>query len=262
VGKTGAMSYFERLGPHRFRATEHVSGAWRLDEQHIAPALGLLAHLVELDHLERRPGSPLTMTRLSFDILGTMAVDEVATCVAVLRAGRTIELVEARMSQAGRDAVILRAWLQGPTDTSAIAGTHHSPMPGPDDFQLWPPEEIWPGGFIASVQVHRDSHSPGRARFWVRTDQPLVDNEPVSDLARAVGLLDIANGMAVRADPTKVAFPNLDLTAHFFRSPGPGWLGFDTSVTFGDSGVGLTSSVIHDEQGPVGTLNQILTVRP
>jgi hypothetical protein len=59
-----------------------------------------------------------------------------------------------------------------------------------------------------------------------------------------------------------VAFPNVDLTAHLVRSPEPGWLGFDTTVTFGPTGHGLTSSVLHDEHGPVGTLAQSLTVRP
>jgi hypothetical protein len=59
-----------------------------------------------------------------------------------------------------------------------------------------------------------------------------------------------------------VAFPNLDLTAHLFEEPHGDWLGFDTSVSFGRNGFGLTSSVIHDEHGPVGTMAQMLTVRP
>jgi hypothetical protein len=29
----------------------------------------------------------------------------------------------------------------------------------------------------------------------------------------------------------------------------------------GDNGIGLTSSVLHDVEGPVGTVEQILTVR-
>ena len=33
------MAYFERLGEHTFRATQHVSGAWDPNFQHIAPAL-------------------------------------------------------------------------------------------------------------------------------------------------------------------------------------------------------------------------------
>jgi hypothetical protein len=67
--------------------------------------------------------------------------------------------------------------------------------------------------------------------------------------------------MTVRADPRQVAFPNVDLTAHLFRQPEPGWLGFDTTVSFGPTGLGLTSTVLHDEAGPIGTVAQTLTVR-
>jgi hypothetical protein len=97
---------------------------------------------------------------------------------------------------------------------------------------------------------------------WVRTGQPLVAGEEASRFAAVVGLLDIANGMTVRAAPGEVAFPNVDLTAHFFAQPAPGWLGLDTTVSFGADGVGLTASVLHDETGPIGTSAQCLTVRP
>jgi hypothetical protein len=96
----------------------------------------------------------------------------------------------------------------------------------------------------------------------VRTPLPLIEDEKVSRLASAAGLFDIANGMTVRANPRDVAFPNVDLTAHLFTEPRGDWIGFDTTVSFGPEGLGLTSSVIHDEHGPIGTLSQILTVRP
>ena len=41
-----------------------------------------------------------------------------------------------------------------------------------------------------------------------------------------------------------------------------GWVGFDTQVAFGPTGLGLTSSVLHDIEGPVGRAQQMLTVRP
>ena len=81
-------------------------------------------------------------------------------------------------------------------------------------------------------------------------------------LAATAGLLDVANGMSVRADPREVAFPNLDLTAHLVRPPVGGGLGLDSSVSFGPVGLGLTSSVLHDAEGPFGMLAQSLTVRP
>jgi hypothetical protein len=258
------MAYFERLGEHRFRATAHTGGAWRGHEQHIAPALGLLAHEVERDRDERR-NDGLVVTRLSYDILGTVPIAEVDTSVEVVRPGRTIELVEAVLAYAGRPVVRLRAWLMQQRHTHAISGTAHAPMPEPQDVEPWDPTTVWDGGFIATAEVRRRQAEPGRAQVWVRTDERLLADEEVSRFAAVAGLLDIANGMTVRAAPGEVAFPNVDLTAHFFAQPAAstqGWLGLDTTVSFGPDGVGLTTSVLHDETGPIGTSSQCLTVRP
>ncbi len=96
----------------------------------------------------------------------------------------------------------------------------------------------------------------------MRTPIPLVADEPVSAVARTAGVLDIANGMATRVSPAEVAFPNLDLTLHLFAEPDGEWVGFDTSVSFGASGIGLTHSTVSGVRGPIGTSSQILTVRP
>ncbi|MEO6503150.1 MAG: thioesterase family protein [Jatrophihabitantaceae bacterium] len=255
------MAYFEQLGPHTFRATEHVSGAWDPDTQHIAPALGLLAHAVETDR-DRRRTDHLMLGRLSYDILGTVPVDVVEIRVGVLRPGRTIELVEAALSHHGRDAVLLRAWLMEPRDTSRLRATALPAIPAPQEMPAWDPTTVWPGGFIASADVRRRQVEPGRAAYWVRTPIPLLDGVAVSRLASAAGLFDIANGMTVRAHPREVAFPNIDLTAHLLTEPRGEWLGFDTAVSFGAGGLGVTSSVLHDVHGPIGTMAQALTVRP
>jgi Thioesterase-like superfamily len=255
------VAYFERLGERRFRATEHTGGAWDRATQHIAPALGLLAHAVEHDREVRRSDG-LVLTRLGYDILGTVPIAEVEITVAVVRPGRTIELVEAVLVHADRPVVRLRAWLMQQRDTSAIAGTGFSWLPPPDDVEPWDPTTVWRGGFIATAEVRRRQVEPGRALVWVRTDQPLLADEPVSRTAAVAGLLDIANGMSVRAAPEDVAFPNVDLTAHLVAPPADGWLGLDTTVSFGAAGVGLTTSVVHDEGGPIGTSTQCLTVRP
>ena len=255
------MHYFERLGDSLFRATEHTLGAWSPAEQHIAPSLGLLAHAVERDRDGRRDDL-LPLTRLSFDILGTVPVAEVDVAVRVLRPGRSIELVEATMSHAGRAVLVLRAWLMQRFPTAHLAGSALPPLPGSDEMPAWDMSAVWPGGFIASAEVRRRAHTPGRASAWVRTDIGLVAGESVSPTARAVGLLDIANGLAVRAEPTEVSFRNIDLTAHLFAEPRGDWLGFDTTVSFGADGLGLTHSIIHDETGPIGSSSQMLTVRP
>ncbi len=256
------MAYFERTGSNTFRATEHVSGAWDIKTQHIAPALGLLVHAIELDHAARRADDQLRINRLSYDILGTLPVDVVEVEVEVLRPGRTIELVQATMSAAGRAGVILRAWLLQPSSTGTIAGSALPRLPSPDEVAPWDPTSIWPGGFIESAEVRRTTTEPGRGVVWSRTAQPLLADESTSRLAGFIGMVDIANGMNVRVDPGEVAFPNVDLTVHLFRQPAGEWVGLDTTVSFGATGAGLTSSVLHDVHGPVGTVAQALTVRP
>lgn len=254
-------AYFERLGENRFRATEHTSGAWRTTEQHIAPSLGLLIHLVERDR-DRRRDDQLFPARLCYDILGVVPVGPVETRVRVLRPGRTVEVVEAALSHDGRDALLLRAWLLQRHPTGDLSASPLPRIPGPEAMAPWEPTAVWPGGFVASVEVRRDQAEPGDARYWARTATALLADEPMSDLARIGGLLDLANGMTVRADPRQVAFPNVDLTAHLFTQPRGEWLGFDTTVTFGDRGAGLTHSVLHDVDGPIGTSSQALVVRP
>ncbi|MBG6096529.1 thioesterase family protein [Nocardioides luteus] len=255
------MAYWHRTGPHTFAPTEHVGGAWDLDTQHIATLLGVLAHEVERDRDARRDDG-LQITRISYDILGTIPLEAVDVEVAVLRAGRTIELVEARACHGGRPVVLLRAWLTAGYPTGELSGTHHEAMPAPDVVPAWDMTSLWDGGFIASVEVRRRDLGPGRAQSWVRTPHPLVAGEEVSRLAQVAGLLDITNGVAVRVDPKDVSFPNLDLTAHLFRTPAAGWLGLDTTVSFGPEGAGVTTTVLHDEHGAFGVSTQCLTVRP
>ncbi|HWJ08966.1 MAG TPA: thioesterase family protein [Nocardioides sp.] len=255
------MAYWHRTAAHTFTPTEHVGGAWDLATQHIAPALGLLAHEAERDHDARRAGG-LVVSRLSYDILGTVPIAPVDVAVEVLRPGRTIELVQATASYAGRAVVVLRAWLAEPYDTAALAGTDLPSVPPPVEMEPWDMAGLWPGGFIASLEVRRKELGPGRSMAWIRTPHALVADEPVSRTAAVAGLLDVANGIAVRADPTEVAFPNLDLTAHLLRPPTEGWLGLDTTVSFGPGGLGVTSTTMHDEAGPLGTIAQTLTVRP
>lgn len=259
-GEGGA--YFTRRDDGLFMPTDHVGGAWNVAEQHVAPAIGLLAHAIEADHAARR-ADRLQIARLSYDIWGTIPMEAVAIDVAVLRPGRTIELVEARLSHAGRPAIVLRAWLSQAYESAATVAMRFPSLPAPDTMPSWQPSSLWAGGFIASVDVRRSRQEPGRAQCWVRSPLALIAGKPVSATARAMGLADIANGLTPLFSPEETAFPNLDLTAHVFRAPEllDGWFGLDISVACGPTGLGLTHSILHDARGPFGAMSQCLTVR-
>ncbi|ALJ20954.1 thioesterase family protein [Microbacterium sp. No. 7] len=254
-------AYFERLDATRFRATQAVQGAWNTSEQHIAPAFGLIAHVIEGDHVTRHT-APMQLSRISYDILGVLPIDEVAVEVRVLRPGRTIELVEAVLSHDGRPAVIARAWWMQRGDTAALAGSSLPAMPPLDAVEPWLIGTEWRGEFVTTMEIRRELIEPGRARCWVRPRNVLLEGEAVSPTARLLGMADLANGLSLRALPTVAAYPNVDLTAHLLRVPVGEWIGYDTTASFSATGTGITHTVLHDEQGPIATSVQSLTVRP
>ena len=259
-------AYFTRTGPHCFMPTTHTGGAWSESEQHISPMAGLVVHELEA-HATRGEdvgaNRSLAISRLSVDILGVLPVDEFGVHVEVLRPGRSIELLEATVTSGGRPAVRARAWRLATGDTRDVAGGQGPALPDPETLKPWPMTSLWPGGYIASLDVRAlTPPEPGRATAWVHTPLQLVDAEPSSDLARFIALVDTANGIAVRHSPQDWMFPNVDLTVHLHRQPTGSWVGLDTTVIFGPAGHGMTSTVLHDILGPVGQATQTLTLRP
>lgn len=255
-------AYYQRLDADTFQPTSHVQGAWNDHEQHMALVSGLLAHALE----RHQPRPDLVMARVVYEILGLIPLQPTTVRARTLRPGRTIELLEAVASVGGRDVVRAQAWRTARGDTSAVAGGLPRAMPPRERCAPFDATATWPGGYIRSIEVLRGpERGPGEGQAWLRTPLPLLEGEPVTPLAAFLGLVDTANGMNVRLDPREWAFPNLDLSVHLYREPqgGPGrWMGLDTLVTMGAGGVGLTSSTLHDELGPVGRAEQILTVRP
>ena len=257
-------TFYLALGDGRYEPTVHAQGAWREDEQHMGAPSALIAHCIE----RHAPRPELMLSRISYDILGVIDLAETRVHVETIRPGRTIELVEATLfTGAGdRPAIRARAWRLQTSDTSAVAGGGSDPLVGHEDpggLPAWRERsEVWPGGFIAALDIRRPVPAqPGRGAVWQRTAYPLVDGEESTDTARFLLHVDTANGMSVRQDPREWLFPNVDLTVHLHRRPRYAWVGIASDVVFGAHGVGMTSGVLFDADGPVGRSAQTLTLR-
>jgi hypothetical protein len=254
-------AYYRRVNADTFLPTLNAQGAWNAHEQHMAPVSGLLAHCLT----RHQPRPDLALARVTYEILGLIPAIPTTVQVRTVRPGRTIELLEATASAAGRPVVRATAWRLSRHDTADVAGGEPPPLLSPAECVPWAPSQLWPGGYIASIDLrHTPDKKPGTGRAWIRTDKVVVADEEVDPVAAYLALVDTANGMNVRVDPREWLFPNIDLTVHLHRDPqgGPGrWIGFDTQVIFGREGVGLTSTTLHDEAGAVGRAEQILTVR-
>ena len=254
--------YYRRVGEHRFAPSHHVGGAWRDDEQHFSPLGGLIIHALDR-FVEDRAPDQLVFSRLCFDILGQIPREECEITVESIRPGRTIELLGATVRIGGRAVVLARAWRLHAGDTAAVAADSLDRLPSPEDCVRWDMTTVWDGGFIGSLDVRMVAPpEPGRACGWVSTARDLVDGEPSSPHASFMALVDTANGIGVRQAPTTWMFPNVDLTIHLVRSPAGPWTGLDTTVSWGPGGLGVTSTVLHDLDGPVGFAQQSLTLRP
>lgn len=250
-------AFYVRLSDHRFVSTLHSQGAWQPGEQHLAPASGLI-----LAEIERRLPSDKLVSRASFDVLGVIQSGELSIDVEVVRPGRSIELVEASMRHDTLTSIRARIWRLAATDTTQVQGIEWTPLPPPDAMRPHAFSSVWDGGFIRSLEARQDADArPGRGRSWIRTRLPLVEAETDPPVAGFLKLIDTANGLVVRERPGSVFFANVDLTVHFVRQPEAGWVGFDTHVNFGPTGLGETFSVMSDIRGPVGTAAQSLTVR-
>lgn len=242
----------------RYRSTVHAQGAWNPGEQHMAPATGLLVH--ELERFQAREG--LRIVRVSLDILGLIPGGGFTVTTRMVRPGRRIELIEATLEAHGRTSIVARAWRLATGDTSAVAHVQEPSIPGPEKCVERELSARWPGGYIASLTGLGDPASGGgQGMAWLSNDLEMVDGEETTPLVRLLGMVDTANGVAARLDPRAWAFPNVDLQIHLFRAPIGRRLGLRVLQSVGEDGVGLTSSVLHDEQGPFGRAEQILTVR-
>lgn len=256
-GEDCPEAYYVRRGGERFISTLHSQGAWQAGEQHLAPASGLM-----MAEVERRAPSDKQVARASFDVLGVIYSGEFTVAVEVTRPGKTIELVEAEMRHGGRSSIRARIWRLAASDTRAVEAVEWAPQPPPEAMPALAFTQVWNGGFIRSLEVRQESGArPGRGRSWLRTRCALVEGESDPPVAGFLKLMDTANGLVVRARPEEVFFANVDLTVHLFRCPEAGWVGLDTRVNFGPSGLGETFSVVSDRRGPVGTAAQSLTLR-
>lgn len=259
MASPAASSYFIPTGADTYEPTIHVQGAWRSTEQHVSPLVGLLTHALE----QHDPSPDLQLCRIGVDILGMIPLASTTVRVETIRPGRTIELLQATATVRGRDVVTARGWRLARHDTAAVAGAEIPALPTPDTWPIWDGATSWEGGYIAAAQFRADPERRlGRGRMWLRTPYPLIEGVVTGPVASFTMLVDTANGVAMRADPRDWAFPNVDLTIDMWRQPQPGWVGFDTTVAIGTTGLGLTSSWLHDVLGPCGRAEQMLTVRP
>ncbi|MDD2944431.1 thioesterase family protein [Acinetobacter haemolyticus] len=242
-----------------YQSTLLAQGAWNEHEQHMAPATGIIC--AELDRFMPRQG--MRIGRIGLDILGLIPAGEFSITTKVIRPGKTIELIESEMQAQGKSCIVARTWRMMTQNSQVVKSLEDAQVAGPDHASIWEGIRQWPGGYIESIEARSHERRAGKGVVWLRTQHDMVEAEPTSDFVRLMGMVDTANGVVPRQEvPFSWGFPNLDLQIHLHRLPQGQWLGLETVQQYGEDGIGLTSSVLHDLSGPFGRSEQILTLRP
>lgn len=253
--------FYDQLDDDTFASSSSTAGPWGPDMQHAGPPSALLARQIE--RFEPREGHRLG--RMTVDILGAVPIAPLRIQVERLRAGRRIELVEARASTTDRLVLVARSWRLSrtpddfPTRPDRAAGNvipDDLPDPRPTGLP-WVHED----GYLSAIELRYERGTfdePGPARAWGRQRVPLLEGETPSPWQRALLLADSGSGISLALDPTRYPAINCDLSVALHRDPVDEWIGLDALTTINAGSGALTVTTLLDREGPIGKATQTL----
>jgi hypothetical protein len=272
-------AFFEPDGD-RFVPSELTRGPWDPDSQHAGPPAALLGGAIE-----GHDGSEgAQVGRITCEILRPVPISPLRVSVRVARPGRSVELLEATLSDGEDEVMSARAWrLRGNSITlpaglsseelgagggeaDAESGSRHivGPPPRPDEGEH---EDFFPTGQPVGYHTAMEYRfvagrflDPGPATVWMRMRHPLVDGEEPSPLQRVLVAADSGNGVSATLDWRRYLFVNVDLTVNLHRHPAGEWVCLEAITIPEPGGVGLADTALYDERGRIGRATQTLLI--
>ena len=184
----------------------------------------------------------------------------------VLRPGRSVEQLEATLTDGEETLMRATAWRMAtePNEAVAVGG---DPPPAPPESGHWGEFPFWRD----EVAYHRALDwrvvdgvvaEPGPATVWARLRVPLVAGEETAPVERVLVMADAASGVSAALSWEQWLFVNVDLGIHLHRQPRGEWAAMDARTIIGPSGMGLCTSTLCDGDGSIGVSTQTLLVRP
>ena len=172
-----ADSFFVPLGEDRWLATVHTTGPWDERAQHGGPPSALLGRAM----LRCEPRDDMVVARFTTEILTSIPVGEIEVRARVARPGRSVQLLEAVLTAAGREVAWARAWRVLRTECPDTGPGLAKPPPLPEASAPLTPGG-WVDGYLSAIEwraVHGIFGEPGPATVWARMRYALVpDEEP------------------------------------------------------------------------------------
>jgi hypothetical protein len=250
------VAFYIPAGQDRFESTEHTRGPWDVGSQHAGPPAALLGRAVEG---QARPG--MRVARLTFDIARPVPIAPLQVTTSVVRAGRSVMIIEAAIEPYMRcTALLIRAAPEVAPDIDPSTPPQLADAEQKSFFRV-----RYDVGYHTAMEVRFGAGSfrePGPATAWLRMRVPLVEGEEPSPLTRVLAAADSGNGVSSVLDFQKYLFVNADLTVHLVRYPVGEWVCLDAATSVDGAGIGLADTALYDERGRIGRAAQSLLVSP
>lgn len=259
--KPPVEAFYLPLDDDEFETTEATSSPWDTALQHGGPPAALLARAIE--RCDPQPSMPIA--RITIDMLGGIPRGRVRTEARIVRPGRRIELIDARMFVDGALTVRASAWRIRQTEGSTRQFARTEPVPPippevPLRFFEGVPEDWGYGRAVDWRFVAGDLGGSAEALVWTRVRIPLVAGEPSTPQQRLLVVADATNGLTAQLPIAEWWFIPPTLTVTIQRAPASEWMLVDAASTIGPHGTGMARSRMSDEQGLLAVITQPLMV--
>lgn len=213
---------------------------------------GLLARAVE----QQRADPELIPARFTVDILRRVATAPVQVHADVVRTGRRMQAIDARLTQGGelvaRASTLLLRRGDQPHETPWTTTISMPPIPQePAQFDGSVPMFITPYGGDASDYTFPWQHD-GPRYGWVREIRPLVDDESLTPFVRAAMAVDVTASLT-GFSKAGLEFINADYTLTLCRLPTGPYIGLGGLTHYSADGIAVGSASLFDAHGPIGS---------
>jgi hypothetical protein len=253
------MEAIYRVEGGHVETSPFAGGPWDPTLQHGAAPSSLICWAVE-----RLPApAPMRVARLTVDLMRPVPVAPLTLAIEVLREGKKIQLVAARLL--ADDTEVVRATVlrirreERALPSDAVCPSHD--MRQPETLRDAMTRGMARTPFLSgiSMRIARGSFKlPGPAAVWYRADRPVVSGAPISPLMRAAIAADFCNGTSSVLDFREWTFINGDLTLSLAREPVGEWILLDAETWAGPDSIGLASARLADRDGYFGRAVQSL----
>jgi Thioesterase-like superfamily len=184
-----------------------------------------------------------------------------------IRTGRRVQYAQAIVTADDVEVARASAWRIRTNDEPMPATPIEAPpFDGPLESKELPPVPVEaPESYFGAMEwryARGTFTEPGPATVWMRMRKPLVEGEPIAPLSRVLAAADSGNGISAVLDFQSHLFINTDLTVHLFRMPEGEWVCIDAETRQDATGIGVTQSIVWDEQHRIGAGAQSLLISP